>query len=49
MHLNKKRSLLTLVKEKEVNPVLKQNTHNLIIQNFLQIEKIPNNSKVTAI
>ena len=49
MHLNKKRSFLTLVKEKEVNPVFLKKTYILITQNFLQIEKIPNNSKVTAI
>ena len=42
-------SFLTLVKEKEVNPVIKQNVHILITQIFLQIEKIPNNNKVTAV
>ena len=42
-------SFLTLVKEKEVNPVIKQNVHILISQICLQIGKIPNNNKVTVI
>ena len=49
MHLRKWRSFLTFVKEKEVNPVIKQNFHIVITKFFLQIGKIPNNNKVTAI
>ena len=49
MHLRKWRSFLTLVKEKEVNPFIKQNVHILITQFFLKIGKLPNINKVTAI
>ena len=48
MHLRKWRLFLTLVREKEVNIVVK-NVHIFITQIFLQIVKIPNNNKVTAI
>jgi len=49
MHLRKWRSFLTLFKEKEVNPVIKQNVYILITNIVLQIGKIPNNNRVTAI
>jgi len=49
MHLRKWRSLLTFVKEKEVNPVIQQKVYILITQLFYRLEKIPNSNKVTAI
>ena len=46
MHLIKWRSFLTLVKEKEVNPVIKQNVYILITQFFYRLEKFQTITKL---